>query len=53
MILNETMVLWLIMLTLLVGLFPKPIGWGRLGLWVGLVLLTVLLVVAKALFLRC
>jgi len=46
------LVLWLIMLILLVGLLPKPAGWGRLAVWCGLVLLTVVLVMGKVLVFR-
>jgi len=42
-----TWILWLIMLVLLVGLFPQPTGWGKLALWAGLVLLTIVLVLIK------
>ena len=45
MVINVAMVLWLIMLAMvLTSLVPKPTGWPRFALWVGLVLLTALLV---------
>ena len=45
MVFTTALILWLLLLTLVVAhLVPKPIGWRKLLLWIGLALLSVLLV---------
>jgi len=49
MVISATLILWLIMLVMATGLVPMARPWGRLALWFGLVLLTVILLMAHAL----
>ena len=50
MTLTTAFVLWLFMLAYMVAqLLPKPIGWGKFLLWIGLALLSVVLVLVHAL----
>ena len=52
MTLNETMVLWLLLLVLLVAhLVPMPWKWGKLLVWLALVLLSLSLVLMGGLHL--
>jgi hypothetical protein len=53
MTLNETMVLWLLMLAVVVSLLvPVSWKWGKLSIWACLALLTSVLVLIHALVLR-
>jgi hypothetical protein len=54
MILNETIVLWLLMLAVVVGLLvPMTWKWGKLLIWSCLTLLTLVLILLHSLVLRC
>jgi hypothetical protein len=51
MIITTVWVLWLIFLVLLAGLVPVP-PWGRLIVWGGLLILTLVAVMAGAVVMR-